>query len=201
MKLILMTLPTFFVEEHKILTALFDEGLELLHLRKPHTEPVYSERLLSLIPDEYHKRIVVHDHFYLKEEYGLYGIHVGHLATSEPRAYRGRVSCTCHTAAEVQAYRKQFNYLFFSPVFASSGEAQATGQAAEQLSLALNGKLIDKKVMAFGNVTLERLSSVRNMGFGGAVILGDLWNRFDMHADTDFKNLIVYFRHLQKAAN
>ena len=42
MKLILMSTPYFFVEEHQILTALFDEGLEILHLRKPETEPVYS---------------------------------------------------------------------------------------------------------------------------------------------------------------
>ena len=42
MKLILMTTPYFFVEEHQIINALFDEGLEILHLRKPETEPVYS---------------------------------------------------------------------------------------------------------------------------------------------------------------
>ena len=63
MKLILMTRPDFFVEESQIITALFDEGLELLHVRKPESEPVYSERLLSLIPDNYHKNIVVHAHF------------------------------------------------------------------------------------------------------------------------------------------
>lgn len=66
MKLILMTTPFFFVEEHQILNALFDEGLEILHLRKPDTEPVYSERLLTLISESYRKRIVVHDHFILK---------------------------------------------------------------------------------------------------------------------------------------
>ena len=33
MKLILMTTPYFFVEEHQIINALFDEGLEILHLR------------------------------------------------------------------------------------------------------------------------------------------------------------------------
>ena len=59
MKIVLMTTPFFFVEESQILTALFDEGLELLHLRKPDTEPVFSERLLSLIPESYHRRIVI----------------------------------------------------------------------------------------------------------------------------------------------
>ena len=52
-----MTRPEFFVEEHQILTALFDEGLDTLHLRKPNSEPVYSERLLSLIPDGYRKKM------------------------------------------------------------------------------------------------------------------------------------------------
>ena len=51
MKLVIMTRPTFFVEEDKILTALFEEGMEHLHLYKPGTSPMYSERLLSLLPE------------------------------------------------------------------------------------------------------------------------------------------------------
>ena len=66
MKLILITPPTYFVEEDKIITSLFEEGLDILHLRKPNTAPRFAERLLSLIPDQYLKRIVVHGHFYLK---------------------------------------------------------------------------------------------------------------------------------------
>ena len=71
MKLILITTPTYFVEEDKIITALFEEGLDTLHLRKPDTAPMFAERLLTLIPEQYHKRIVVHGHFYLKDEYKL----------------------------------------------------------------------------------------------------------------------------------
>lgn len=84
-----MTTPYFFVEEHQILTALFDEGLEILHLRKPNTEPVYSERLLSLLPDSYRKRIVVHDHFYLKNEYNLHGIHLNKRNPELPKTTKG----------------------------------------------------------------------------------------------------------------
>ena len=74
MKLILITPPTYFVEENKIITDLFEEGLDILHLRKPSTAPMYAERLLTLIPEQYHKRIVVHGHFYLKEEYRLVNV-------------------------------------------------------------------------------------------------------------------------------
>ena len=37
MKLAIMTKSTFFVEEDKILAALFDVGLDNLHLYKPET--------------------------------------------------------------------------------------------------------------------------------------------------------------------
>ena len=51
MKLILITPPTYFVEEDKIITALFEEGLDTLHLRKPGTAPMFAERLLTLSPN------------------------------------------------------------------------------------------------------------------------------------------------------
>ena len=57
MKLIIMTKSTFFVEEDKILTTLFEAGLDNLHLYKPGSEPVYSERLLTLLPEDYYGKI------------------------------------------------------------------------------------------------------------------------------------------------
>ena len=42
MKLILVTSPNYFVEEDKIVTALFEEGLDILHLYKNDTAPIYA---------------------------------------------------------------------------------------------------------------------------------------------------------------
>ena len=89
MKLVIVTKPTFFVEEDKILTSLFEEGLENLHLCKPGSTPLYSERLLTLLPDDVYGKITVHDHFYLKEEYGLRGIHIDDTVTEMPVATKG----------------------------------------------------------------------------------------------------------------
>ena len=46
MKLILVTTDNFFVEENIIINTLFDEGLDVLHLRKPDSEPILCEMLL-----------------------------------------------------------------------------------------------------------------------------------------------------------
>ena len=119
MKLILITTPTYFVEEDKILTTLFDEGLDILHLRKPDTAPVYAERLLTLIPEKYHKRIVVHGHFYLKKEYNLKGIHLNRRNPEPPACYSGHISCSCHSLEEVKQYKPGCDYVFLSPIFDS----------------------------------------------------------------------------------
>ena len=89
MKLAVMTRPTFFVEEDKILSSLFEEGLDNLHLYKPGSSPMYSERLLTLLSEDYYKRITVHDNFYLKEEYKLKGIHIEDETSPAPQGYKG----------------------------------------------------------------------------------------------------------------
>ena len=115
MKLIILTPPDFFVEEDKIINSLFEEGLDLLHLRKPDSEPVYSERLLTLLPEEYHKQIVVHDHFYLKEEFNLKGIHLNSRNPKAPEGYKGHLSRSLHSLDELRNERKDYDYVFLSP--------------------------------------------------------------------------------------
>ena len=107
MKLIVMTKPTFFVEEDKILANLFEEGLENLHLYKPGASPMYSERLLTLLGEDYCSKITVHGHFYLKEEYRLRGIHIDDAFTEAPVGYKGNISRTCHAIEELKETKKK----------------------------------------------------------------------------------------------
>lgn len=196
-----MTTPNFFVEEHQILNALFDEGLEILHLRKPGTEPVYSERLLSLISENYRKRIVVHDHFYLKNEFGLKGIHLNQRNPDLPQGYKGHISCSCHTVEEIKAHKRVCNYVFLSPIFQSiSKEGYASPFTMQNLKKLSNEKVIDRKVMALGGISLDNIRQVKALGFGGGVVLGDIWNRFSIHSTENFKELILHFRQLRRAA-
>ena len=199
MKLIVVTTPTFFVEEDQILTALFEEGLDILHLRKPETPAMYSERLLTLIPQKYHKRIVTHEHFYLQEEFGLMDIHLNRRNPTEPHDYSGHVSCTCRTLDELESKKRFYDYLFLSPVFDSVSNPRPAAFEPDELRQAKRDGLIDSKVMALGGVRLERLTLLKDLGFGGAVIMGDLWNKFNACTDRDYRGIIDYFKKLRKA--
>ena len=201
MKLIIMTKSTFFVEEDKILTTLFDEGLDSLHLYKPDSEPIYSERLLTLLPSDYLRRITVHDHFYLCQEYRLRGIHLDSPSVQPPIGYRGVLSRTCRKLDELREAKRQSDYVFLKTIFDSqSNPADRQSFSYEELQQAQRHGLIDRKVYALGGISLDNLRLCRDLGFGGVVICGDLWNRFDIHRQLDYKELIAHFQRLRKAA-
>lgn len=198
MKLIVITTPNFFVEENQIITALFEEGLDILHLRKPNTQQVYSERLLTLIPEQYHKKIVTHDHFYLKEEFKLAGIHLNTRHPNKPENYSGHISISCHSPQEVKEKKSVYDYLFLSPVFDSiSKENYSSTFTPEELRQAAKNGIIDKRVMALGGVCTDNILQIKDYGFGGAVILGDLWKRFNAYCDCNYQPLIKHFKKLK----
>lgn len=69
-----------------------------------------------------------------------------------------------------------------------------------QLEYAADKGLIDKHVYALGGMSLENIRTAKSLGFGGVVVCGDLWCRFDIHNQTDFKDLITHFGKLWNAA-
>lgn len=201
MKLVVMTKPTFFVEEDKILAALFDEGLDNLHLYKPEALPVYCERLLSLLPDGCYRYITVHEHYYLKSEYDLCGIHLSSATEALPAGYRGSYSRTCTDTESLKTAKKKAKYVFLKDVFGSDEtENIRVAFTTEQLSMACRQGLIDKHVYAWGGVTVDNIKAAKDMGFGGVVVCDNLWSHFDIHNETDYKELINHFIRLRKAA-
>ncbi len=40
--------------------------------------------------------------------------------------------------------------------------------------------------MALGGITPDNILEVKDFGFGGAVVLGDLWGKFDACSDQDY---------------
>ena len=200
MKLALMTQPTFFVEEDKILSSLFDEGLEILHLFKPDSEPVFSERLLSLLSDEYYKRIMVHTNFYLKEEYKLRGIHIEDETTPAPKGYKGHISRTCTHLDQLKEAKGNSDYVLLKYIFDSQTESdQKATFNLEDLKEASRRGLIDRHVYALGGMNIDNVNIARDLGFGGIVISGDIWNRFNIHQELDYQALIDHFVKLRKA--
>ena len=181
MKLIIQTLPTYFVEEDQILTALFDEGMDILHINKPDSEPLYMERLLSLIPAKMYGKIVIHQNYYLKKEHDLKGIHIDKILSVIFNDSNKELTYVYKCLRNKRLYTKFVE-------LCKIHEANHKG-------------LIDKHVYALGGMSLETVQQAKDMGFGGVVICGDLWNRFSIQHEINFHELISHFRKLKKATN
>ena len=191
-----MTTPNFFIEEHQIVTALFDEGLESLHLRKPGSQPVFSERLLSLIPETYRRRIVVHDHFYLKDEFNLKGIHLSPRNPQPPEGYKGHVSCSCYRPEDLRGLKRNMDYVLFS-IRQTPEDSLPIGMIRELV----DEGTIDKKVYLQGFVSDEDIPVLRHAGVEGVVVQNAIWNDFSIYSTQDFKDIIKHLRRLRKLAD
>lgn len=178
MEWIVITSPEFLQGEADFIDKLFNHGLDRLHLRKPGADIGECRRLLDGISREWLPRIVVHDNFGLCREYGLGGVHLNGRNPMAPPNHEGSVSRSCHSLEEISRYKGECDYLTLSPIFNSiSKQGYMAAFEPEQLAAARDSGLIDSRVIALGGVTLENIPRVRELGFGGVAILGDVWQR------------------------
>ncbi len=195
-----MTQPTYFVEEDKILTALFDEGMDMLHINKPEPDLTYAERLLSLLPKNRMDRISVHQHYFLRKEYGLRGIHIDNPADEIPADFKRHVTRSTPNISDLKAMKKQCDYVMLHSLYDSLHDEVRASLTEDDMRAARKEGLIDRHVYALGGMSLETIPRAKDLGFGGVVICGDLWNRFSIQHEMDFRGVIEHFRKLRRAA-
>ena len=178
MKLIVVTQPFFFAGEAARIEALFRAGLELLHLRKPASSAEECGALLEQLPPFCRGRIVTHDHFGLVARFGLRGVHLNGRNPLPPPGFAGQRSASCHSLEELAARKREgFDYLFLSPVFDSlSKRGYRAASPPEALAAAREAGVLDgQRVVALGGIRPELLEQVAAWGFGGAAVLGYVW--------------------------
>ena len=175
MKLIVITTPHFFPGEGEILTALFEAGMERLHLRKPECEEAALRALLDSLPAVYHPRIVLHEHFELANRYSIGGIHLNRRNPVAPAGFKGSISRSCHSITELKEHSER-DYLFLSPIFESISKiGYGNGFPPETLREASAAGLINERVIALGGISPDTLPKLRPFAFGGVAVLGALW--------------------------
>ena len=195
--LIIITTPEFFSSEAELINLLFDNGLQRLHLRKPDSSLPAYEGLLKAIKTEYLPRVVLHDHHELAAKYKVLGIHLNRRNNQIPKGFCGSVSKSLHAEEELLSEKNNYNYVTLSPIFDSVSKQGYNSAFPHEklLSLQKNG-LIDSRVVALGGITSQNISQVWQYGFGGAMVLGSLWN-----LRGDRESFLAEFRKLMKLSN
>lgn len=185
MKLIAITQEKICDNEAPVINRLFDKGLSLLHLRKPDASLAEVSALLNEINPVFIDRIVLHDHFELLTPYNIRRVHLNRRNPVAPsEAGHLTISCSCHSLQELTD-KEVYDYRFLSPVFDSiSKEGYSRAFTANDLQQATLDGIINKQVIALGGISTETLPALAGSGFGGAAVLGALWQRFGTDGDT-----------------
>ncbi|WP_294139314.1 thiamine phosphate synthase [uncultured Sanguibacteroides sp.] len=178
--IIVITPPEFIPREESIINRLFENGLHLLHLRKPEGSHKDYENLIQKIFPAFRSRIVIHNHFDLVKTYGLKGVHLKYeqvVLWKERKEYR-HVSVSCHSTEEIDRIPFHTDYLFLSPVFDSISKPGYQSKFDPD-TLKRYLRSTDKQIIALGGVDADRVSLCRKMGFAGVALLGYLWSKPD----------------------
>lgn len=168
-------------DEAGLINKLFENGLQILHLRKPDSTREQVEKLLTEIDQKYHSRISLHQYHCLAEEFGILRLHFTEkerAATSwdDFQSMRKRgftLSTSIHEIEQLDTLSSCFSYAFFGPVFDSISKKGYHGVVNN------NFKLTKKPVnlIALGGIGTSNLENIQAMNFDGAAILGALWEQ------------------------
>lgn len=87
-----------------------------------------------------------------------------------------RISRSCHSLEEVVKYKEQCSYVTLSPIFNSiSKQGYCAAFTQEELKRAKDLNVVDQKVVALGGIDAENIAQIKELGFGGAAVLGTIW--------------------------
>lgn len=192
MRAIVITTEKIFADEYMYIKAMLDYGIDNIHIRKPFEDTNNIKLLLDGIDEEYHNRLTLNGNFQLLETYkNIKAIHANSRNQNIPKSFNGSVSYSCHSLNEIKDKKEMYDYMFLSPIYDSISK---TGYRANfsynELKRANEEGIIDNKIFALGGVTPEKIPELKELGFGGVVFMGYIWNSKNINEVIDKVKLI-----------
>lgn len=173
--------------EIETITALFENGLETFHVRKPKFSTKELSEYLKAIPEQFHNRIVIHSHHNLARKFNLKGVHYtkSHLKKNFKNWWREKmlgiaksnlVKSASHTklSSVYDNNDMKFNYEFLSPIFDSLTGKYQSGFYEEGIKAAI--QKTRKNLVARGGIDITRIEKVQELGFTGMALYSCIWD-------------------------
>jgi len=177
--MIVVTSPSAVNNEAAIINAMFNEGLELLHIRKPDATAGGVRKLIEGINSRHYKRIAVHQHHEIAPDYGINRLHFkeverlrhadGQITSLKQKGFI--LSTSVHSWESYEQLQLMFSYAFIGPVFNSISKKDYPAMKSADELLKKSG--IDR--VAIGGITAENCTDSLLKHFDSIAVLGALW--------------------------
>lgn len=181
--MIVITNPTSITNEMEIIHALFQEGLDLLHIRKPEYSDIKLALFIHQIKKEYRNKLVLHSHHQIAEVFGISHLHFSerdrnaavHNAYTKPVRLSYTMSTSIHSIENFNMLPVAFEYAFLSPVYSSISKVNYHPKInlKEAIKKRTNYKT---KLIALGGIDKGNIKKTVKAGFDDIALLGSIWN-------------------------
>ena len=176
--LVLISAEKFIENEETQLKSILDNGLDVLHIRKPKASFKDLKHWLQSFEPVYRSKMVLHQHHELAKEFNLKGIHLtetfrlmlGETVEDYATSFKQEnlTISTSYHQKELISKSSIFDYCFLSPVFSSISKTDYAGKLFQVQD-------VQQKVIALGGINSAKIPLIRKMGFSGGAVLGAVW--------------------------
>jgi thiamine-phosphate pyrophosphorylase len=176
--MILITNPTLVPNEMETINTLFEEGLDLLHIRKPDFSEMEMAQFIIQIKMEFRDKLVLHQHHSLSAEFGINRIHNSVRVLNNDRVNiqeKIKLSTSTHSIEEFNQLPNDLDYAFLSPVFPSISK-QNYYSKTDLFKEIKNRTNFNIKLIALGGMASHNIKTTLENGFDDVALLGTIWN-------------------------
>lgn len=175
--IIIITSEKEIYNESKIINELFQEGLDLLHIRKPLMSSDVMKDFIKSIDVEFHQRLVLHSHYDVANDFNISGFHFREI-DRQNNIHEFFIDKIISTSVhDIQTFNKlkvKWNYAFISPVFQSISK-KGYGKGSNILNDIKKRDNQNAKLIALGGIHENNINEVLKSNVDGVALLGAIW--------------------------
>ncbi|AZA87838.1 thiamine phosphate synthase [Chryseobacterium shandongense] len=175
--IIVITPEELVQNETEIINALFQEGLDLLHIRKPFIHSDEMRDFIQKIHSEFYHRLVLHSHYDLAESFNISRFHFRETDRQDElyKSFTDKtISTSVHNIETFNELSDDWEYAFISPVFPSISK-KGYGKDSNILNAIKNRNNSNVKLIALGGIHEKNINKVVSSGVDGMALLGAIW--------------------------
>lgn len=164
-------------KETEIINTLFQEGLDLLHIRKPFMNLEEMKDFIQKINSEFHHRLVLHSHYDLAERCNISRLHFREIDRRNElyRSFTDKmISTSVHDIETFNELSENWEYAFISPVFPSISKKEY-GKDSEILNDIKKRDNSNVKLIALGGIHEDNIHIISDSNLDGVALLGAIW--------------------------
>jgi thiamine-phosphate pyrophosphorylase len=186
--MIVITNPIPISNEVDTIHSLFENGLELLHIRKPDYSAAEMRSFLSEIKSDLREQLVLHSHHHLASAFGMNRIHFseserkktvllfGKFPFETYKAKGFHLSTSVHSIEDFNTLSNAFEYAFLSPIYPSISKKDYYSKI-DLFEAIKNRTNYTIKLIALGGIESKNAELAIENGFDNIALLGTIWNQ------------------------